>query len=219
MPRDTYTKTGEEVATDVKRIFGDEALVELKNSDIIRWINAAQREIASSHEVIRGSATTNVVAGQTLYALPANSPVRLIQGIHFEGTPLAPVSFQSAQETILADDPDREAKGDPKLWYEWNGDLYIYPAADRDITAGLTLYYIGEPSSIVELADALQVPDRFYNQVVDYVLSQAYRLDENWQAMSMQDQRFRESMDRHLAKEAVVSTEYYPTKTILPEDW
>jgi hypothetical protein len=219
MPRDTYTRTGDEVASEVKRIFGDEALVELKNTDLIRWINAAQREIAMSHEVIRGSASSDVTAEQTLYALPGNSPVRLIQGIHFEGRPLAPVSFQAAQETILKDDPDREAKGDPKIWYEWDGDIYIYPASDRDITGGLTLYYIGEPGNIVALEDALQVPDRFYNQIIDYVLGQAYRLDENWQAMSMQDQRFRESMDRHLAKETIVDVNYYPTKTVLPEDY
>ena len=63
MPRDYYTRTGDDVATDVKRIFGDEALVELKNTDLLRWTNAAQREIASSHTVLKGKASHNLVEG------------------------------------------------------------------------------------------------------------------------------------------------------------
>ena len=59
---------------------------------------------------------------------------------------------------------------------------------------------------------------RFYNQIVDYVLAQAYRLDENWQATAYQDARFRDSMNRHLAKEDIVDSQFYPTKVVLPED-
>ena len=80
------------------------------------------------------------------------------------------------------------------------------------------MFYIGYPTNITALTDALQVPDRFYNQIVDYVLGQAYRLDENWQASQYQDQRFRDSMNRHLAKENTIDSNYYPTKVVLPED-
>lgn len=218
MPRESYTRTGDEVALDVKRIFGDEALVELKGSDLLRWVNAAQREIASSHKALKGTATHTLAQGQTLFVIPSNSPVYQIEGVHVEGKPLEPVSFQMAQETILKDDPDREASGEPKIWYEWDGDLYIYPASDKELENGLTLYFTSYPTNLVSLAEALKVPDRFYNQVVDYVLAQAYRLDENWQATAYQDARFRDSMNRHLAQEDIVSNQYYPTKTVLPED-
>lgn len=218
MPRETYTRTGDEVALDVKRIFGDEALIELKSADLLRWTNAAQREVASSHKVLKGTATNNLVAGQTLYEIPTNSPVYQLQGVHVEGKPLKATSFQSAQETILQDDPDLTASGEPKIWYEWDGDLYIYPASDKDVTGGLVLFYIAYPQNLTQLSDPLQVPDRFYNQIVDYVLAQAYRLDENWQATAYQDQRFRDSMNRHLAQEDIVDSQFYPTKVVLPED-
>ena len=218
MPRESYTRTANEVADDVKRIFGDEALVELKNTDLLRWINAAQREIASSNQTMKGSASSSVVKGQTLYSLPGNSPVYQIQGIHYKGTPLKPISFQAAQESINSDDPDMEATGDPKIWYEWDGDIYIYPSANEDGVDALTLYYIAYPQNLTTLTETLQVPDRFYNQVTDYVLGQAYRLDENWQATSYQDQRFRDSMNRHQTQENVVDVNFYPTKVVLPED-
>lgn len=218
MPRESYTRTANEVAEDVKRIFGDEALVELKSVDLLRWINAAQREIATSNQSLKGSATSDIVKGQTLYALPSNSPVYQIQGIHYKGVPLKAITFQSAQETINPDDPEMEATGDPKVWYEWDGDIYIYPSANEDGVGALTLYYIAYPQNLTALTENLQVPDRFYNQVMDYVLGQAYRLDENWQAMSYQDQRFRDSMNRHMTQENVVDVNFYPTKIVLPED-
>jgi hypothetical protein len=217
MPRETYTRTANEVAEDVKRIFGDESLVELKNNDLIRWISAAEREVASSHEVIKGSVSHDVAAGVNAFTnLP--SIIHQIQAIHYDGTPLKPVSFQSAQETIVSNDPDIAAEGEPKIWYEWDGDIFVYPTPDKDLVDGLKLFYIGFPEPIVLLTDSLHVPDRFYNQIVDYVLGQAYRLDENWQASSYQDQRFRDSMNRQLAKENVIESNFYATKVVLPED-
>lgn len=218
MPRDLYTRTADEVAVDVKRIFGDEALVELKSSDLLRWVNAAQREVASSHKALRGRAFHDLVAGQSLYEIPSNSPVSQIQGVHVEGKPLRGVSFQSAQESILQDDPELKSEGEPKIWYEWDGDLYIYPASDKSLDDGMELFYIAYPQNLTSLSQSLQVPDRFYNQIVDYVLAQAYRLDENWQATAYQDARFRDSMNRHLAQEDLVDVQFYPTKVVLPED-
>lgn len=217
MPRETYTRTANDVAEDVKRIFGDESLVELKNSDLIRWIGAAQREVATSHETIKGTLSHDVIAGQNSYGnLP--SVVHQIQAINYDGTPLKPVTFQAAQETIVSNDPDMDATGDPKIWYEWDGDIFVYPSPNETKTSALTVFYQGYPTNVTTLTETLQVPDRFYNQIVDYVLGQAYRLDENWQASQYQDQRFRDSMNRHLAKENIVDSNYYPTKVVLPED-
>jgi len=218
MPRDYYTKTGDDVATDVKRIFGDEALVELKNTDLLRWTNAAQREISSSHTVLKGKASHNLVAEQTLYTLPLGSPVAQVKGVHVEGKPLKAVAFQEAQEQILREDPELKSLGAPRMWYEWDGDLYIYPAPPESKTNGLEIFYLAYPANLAALSETLKVPDRFYNQIVDYVLAQAYRLDENWQATAYQDARFRDSMNRHLAKEDIVDSQFYPTKVVLPED-
>jgi hypothetical protein len=177
-----------------------------------------QREIASSNKVLKASATRDVVAGQRLYVIPPEIPIYQIQALFVDGLPVKPMSFQMAQEMIQSDDPSIKYIGQPKVWYEWDGDLYIYPAAEKDITAGLTIYYIQQPTDLAILADALQVPDRFFNQIVDYVLSQAYRLDENWQATQYQDARFRDSMNRIAGQEDIVDQEYYPMKTVLTED-
>lgn len=218
MPRETYTRTVQQVATEVTRIFGDDSLIEITNSDLLRWINMAQTEIASSNKTIKASATRDIVANQTLYIIPSNIPMYQVQAMFIEDAPIKPVSFQAAQEIIQSDNPDIKYIGQPKIWYEWDNDLYIYPAPEKDIPGGLTIYYIGAPSQLTSMEDVLNIPDRFYNQVVDYVLSQAYRLDENWQATQYQDARFRDSMNRIAGQEDIVDQEAYPVKTVLEED-
>jgi hypothetical protein len=218
MPKETYTRTGQEVATEVTRIFGDDSLIEITNADLLRWINMAQREIASANKTIKSSATRDIVANQTLYIIPSNIPIFQIQALFVNGLPVKPVSFQMAQEMIQSDDPSLKYIGQPKIWYEWDGDIYIHPAPEKDIVDGLVIYYIQQPDDIALLADTLQVPDRFYNQIVDYVLGQAYRLDENWQATQYQDARFRDSMNRIVGQEDIIDQQYYPSKTVLSED-
>jgi hypothetical protein len=218
MPRETYTRTGQEVANEVVRIFGDDSLIEITNVDLLRWINMAQREIAAANKTIKASATRNIVAGQKLYVIPSNIPIYQIQALFVDGIPLRPTSFQAAQEMIQSDDPNVIFIGQPKIWYEWDGDLYIYPAPEKDITDGLSIYYIQQPNDLANLAATLQVPDRFYNQIVDYVLGQAYRLDENWQGTQYQDARFRDSMNRIVGQEDTVDQQFYPMKTVLSED-
>jgi hypothetical protein len=218
VPRETYTRTVQQVATEVTRIFGDDSLIEITNADLLRWVNMAQAEIASVNKTIKASATRDVTAAQTLYVIPSEIPIYQIQALMIDGVPLKPVSFQAAQEIIQSDDPKVKYIGQPKIWYEWDNDIYIFPAAEKDITAGLTIYYIGVPGQLTSMDSTLSVPDRFYNQTVDYVLSQAYRLDENWQATQYQDARFRDSMNRIAGQEDIVDQQAYPVKTVLEED-
>lgn len=218
MPRETYTRTVQQVATEVTRIFGDDSLIEITNADLLRWVNMAQAEIASSNKTIKASATRDVTAGQTLYVIPDNIAIYQIQALFVDGVPVKPVSFQAAQEIIQSDDPNVKYIGQPKIWYEWDNDLYIFPAPEKDIAGGLTIYYIGVPSQLTSMDSLLSIPDRFYNQAVDYVLSQAYRLDENWQATQYQDARFRDSMNRIAGQEDIVDQQSYPVKTVLEED-
>jgi len=89
MPRETYTRTGQEVANEVVRIFGDDSLIEITNVDLLRWINMAQREIAAANKTIKASATRNIVAGQKLYVIPSNIPIYQIQALFVDGIPLS----------------------------------------------------------------------------------------------------------------------------------
>ncbi len=63
------TYTGTDVATDIKRIFGDEAGVQITDSDIIRWIDVGQLEILKNTQILKATSTSDLIAGQVVYSL------------------------------------------------------------------------------------------------------------------------------------------------------
>src|SRR5215471_12265797 len=160
MGLNTTTKTVQDVVSDTRRTFGDEASVQISDDDILRWINTAQREILISNRILKAIGTTDVVGGQSEYNLSDLSIVT-IQSIHWNGRKLEWRSFQDAEEYIMSTDPQKTYISDPILWYEWGGIINLYPVPQSNLTAGLKIYYIKEPPTAV-IDGPLIVPDAYY---------------------------------------------------------
>ena len=55
MPVERKTKTVQDVLLSVKRQFGDESGVQVTDSDIVRWVDDAQREISMNNPEINAA--------------------------------------------------------------------------------------------------------------------------------------------------------------------
>src|SRR5574339_1322631 len=189
----TYHAT--DVLEYVKRQFGDEAAVQITEADVIRWINSGQEEIFRRSEPIKTTSTADIVAGQSVYAFPAD--VMRVQTLLFNGVPLRQLSSQEAEEYILDEDPQRTASGSAIIWYEWGGTFTVYPTPDQNATGGLTIQYIRKPVRILSATDLLSIPDAYFNRLVEYILQQAYELDENFQAAELKGAQFTQNLDSY----------------------
>ena len=211
------TKTVQDVITDVKRTFGDEAAIQITDTDIIRWTNAAQREILIQNRILRATGTTDIVANQSEYTL-SGLDVVAIQSIHYDGRRIDPMSFQEAEEYINSGDPKKTQSSASMIWYEWGGVINLYPVPDTDIPAGLTIYYIKEPPAVTDVGDVLSVPNSYYENVVQFVMSKAYELDEDTENSNFKLGQFKERLDMLAEQESQPSQYTYPRITVMPED-
>jgi hypothetical protein len=214
MPSFTATHTAQEVADYVKRQFGDESGVQVTDTDIIRWINSAARDIASQKEPFKSIATAGLIANQTQYTWPAN--ILQVQALRVNSKPTKRMSFQDAEQYITEQDPNGTATGDPIVWYEYGGQFFLYPKPDKSSNAGIQIFYIPAPTMIDALSDTLTVPDVYFNAVLDHVLAQAYEMDENFEASQMKAASF----TNYMGDDSDGDVEYnvYPTITVLSED-
>ncbi len=212
----TTTKTAQDITRDVKRIFGDEANVQISDDDIVRWINGAQREILVSNKILKTIGTTDTVANQAEYTL-TGLDIATIQSIHFKGTRLEWRSFQDAEEYIMSTDPQKTAIADPTMWYEWGGVINLYPVPQYSETGSLKIYYIKDPREIT-INDTLTVPDRYYRSVLQYCLAQAYELDEDPENSNFKLQQFSERLDILSNEQNTPEIDTYPRITVLAED-
>lgn len=215
MPSFTATHTAQEIADYVKRQFGDESGVQVTDADIIRWINTAARDIFKQKEPLKTIGTAALVAGQSQYTWPSN--ILQVQSLRVNNRPLKMMSFQDAENFIFDQDPDGIASGQPTIWYEYGGQFFLYPKPDRAAASGIQIYYIPAPTMIDALSDVLTVPDQYFNAVQHHVLSQAYELDENFEAAQMKAVSFANEMGEENS-DGSVEPDTYPTITILPED-
>lgn len=208
------TKTFAQLALDIKRTFGDEAGVQLDNTDIARWANAAQQEIVTSNKAIKAKSTTPTIIGTNTYLFPSIK-IQQIESLHYDNSPLPGLPFAEAEAYIIASDPNQEQSGTPLLWYEWAGSITLWPKPDA--VKNLTIYYTAYPEELTgDTTQLLGVPDKFYNAIVDYILSKAYEMDEDGQAAQAAEQRFRASLESQMEDERQGAHMTYP---VIIETW
>lgn len=207
--------TVDDVLKYVKRQFGDEAAIQISDEDIIRWINSGQGEIFRRTEPIKSSMQADLVAAQGVYTFPVD--VMRVQSLLVNSIPVEQLSSQEAEEYILRADPTRTVTGQPTIWYEWGGTFTFYPTPDYTVASGITIQYIKRPAIVNEANDSLSIPDAYFNRLIEYVMQQAYELDENFTASEMKGAQFSQNLDAYGNRENVTDNTY-PTITVLEED-
>jgi hypothetical protein len=219
MPAEEFSYTGDDVAFRVRSSFGDFSGAQLNDAAILSWINDGQREIVNSNTLLRATKYSNIVAGQQDYTFPEDK-VLAIEAVYIEGYPIDNVSPQAAREYILKLDPTKILTADrPEIWYERAGVITFYPVPQKNITNGLKLEYVKMPSNLTALNNALSIPDRYFNELVNYTISQALEADENYEAASYKFQQFRSGLDRLNLKDNLSQIDLYQQIMPDPDDY
>lgn len=210
------TRTVGDVMTAVKRQFGDESGVQLEDSDIVMWINDAQEEINGRNSILTAKASGSSVAGTGDYTFASIIPtakIHKINAIHYDGVRLPNMSFAEAEERVLAADPQRTQSGDPLLWYEWAGTMTLWPTPNA--AKNIDIYFIAKPDRVNSTPSTLlSIPDKYYRDVVRYVLQQAYEMDEDWAASQAKAQQFNDSVGGMGEEERTAQNMTYETITV-----
>ena len=219
MSLETFTLKGVDVSIRVKSQFGDLSGAQVSDDAILRWINDAQREIVNSNFLLRDTKYTDIVAGQHDYPYP-DDKVLAIEAVYIDGMPIEAVSIQQAREFALTRDPGFARSDDTAaVWYERAGVITIYPKPAKSITNGLKIEYLKNPVSLAQMTDNLSVPDRYFNELVNYVIAQAMEMDENYSAATYKLSQFRDGLSRIAYRDNMNQTDLYYTITPDPEDY
>lgn len=207
----------QDVATRVKRTFGDDAGVQVTDDDIIRWINDAQLEISVANEdLLETVGTADIIANQADYSMPAD--INQLRSLMYDNMRIKYLSFNEFNEYLDGfKDPTNYGSGIPQVFMIYGSTVTLFPAPNQSITGGLRIYYAKHPALVANLADTLGVPTRYHNTIVDYCLKMAYEMDENPEMSQMKEGQFASSVQK-LKSQEKSTQEYYPRITTLPED-
>jgi hypothetical protein len=214
MPILASTRNLQDVADAVKRQFGDESGAQITDTDIMRWANQGQLELARKTKYSKTTTTTASVANQTQYSLPGVNIIS-IESVMYDNVPLEQRSFSNVQELLLkTEDPTGNSRTTPSLWYEYDDSIFLYPVPKID-GKSIVLFCTVQPPTLTSMFDTLSIPDTHYTTLIDYALQQAYELDDDWNGSRVKQAQ----VDTALADmDMEASEKYYPTITIMAED-
>ena len=221
MPAETFTYTTFDVYERVCSLFGDTSGAQITDQMTLRWINDGQQEIVNNNPILKKTKYSNIVADQSEYTFPTDA-VQYIEAVYVDGRPIRAMTPLAFREFILDDDPTRAAEAKyPEVWYERNGILTFYPTPDTAFTNGLKLEYVEQPTKkvLISTSEVLSVPDRYLNELVNYVMTQALELDENYTGAELKRSQFREGLDRQSLHENIVQIAAYPQVLADPDDY
>lgn len=211
-----------DVITRVKRIFGDEAGVQITDQDIIRWINDGQEEIVVANEgLMETVAQTSIAENQMEFDVPADMSV--LRSLKYKGYRLKYMSVAEFNEYIdgysAAPGISPYGPGIPEIFTVFANKITVFPKPLPPVEVNnITIFYMRHPTTVTQTADPLSVPVQYHKAIVDYCLQQAYELDEDVQKASFKKGEFDEKMMKLNDRNKWISQEYYPRITTLPED-
>lgn len=212
----TGSLTVAEIATRVKRQFGDEAGAQITDADIIRWVNDAMKDIAFNNDLLQVKATSDVMAGQSEYRIPLD--VLTLRTCKYKGRILKAMTIQEADEYIDGHDSAPEPTGTPERYWIWANTINLYPAPTTTEPGVLMLYYTRQPVAVATTASIPEVPPNYHNRIVEYCLAQAYELDADWASYQGKMQMFQQGIDRLKDRETWQNTDVYPSITMSADE-
>jgi hypothetical protein len=207
-----------DIRTRCQRIFGDDANIQLLDSDVISWINDAQRQIAVQTELLQVRAVTDVVAGVMDYDKPSN--ILNLRSVRNNGIKLQGLSLAEADDQFpLYDQTANQETGQPLFYWSWGTHLSIYPVPTASQSGGLTMLYTRQPVPVVLLTDVPELPEMYHDQIISYVLKTAYEMDDDIQSATYRGTIFTTQMSITQEHEDRVNEEAYPVLGIRMEDY
>lgn len=220
MPLSPATMTVQNVLDATKRLFGDESGAQLTDTDIIRWINEGQLEIARKNKYNRTTTTTPTVINQANYSL-AGVNIMSIETLTYNDYPVENQSFEQVQEAYLknyaAVQLPSNVGGTPLVWYEYGDSIYLWPPPT---VAGdvIKLFVCTYPTKLTSATDSLSIPDIYYDSLLSFVRSRAYEMDDDLQSSQVILSRYKESTDAIASVAKGIDNSSYPSITVLMDD-
>jgi hypothetical protein len=215
MPIAPATHLVSDIITAAKRQFGDESGAQITDTDIIRWVNQGQLEIARKNKWNKTTATTPSVSGQSQYSFTGVNIIS-IEAVFYNEVPIDQRQFSEVQELILSKtNPAQTQSGVPILWYDWDDSVFLWPPPQAS-TDTIKLFCVLQPVLITTGSDTLSIPDVYYQSLLNYVMQQAYELDDDWNGSMVKQKQLTDDLNE--IEQDYGSERFYATITVMQED-
>lgn len=204
----------------LKRIFGDQAHIQLAENDLNSWMTAAQTEIAVAASLLQVKAAAsgtmpNMVLPADMLELHAVWWLNDVSVSSPFYQPLKFMSFADAQAT--ANDNGGSGALVPHSYWIFGETLTFVPYIPG-VTGQVQLFYTRQPTPITGIQRDFDIPITYHERILEFCLKQAYEMDENYEASAFKTTEFKDNLGEQIDQDAWAQHATYPTISVRPED-
>lgn len=211
------TRTCVQVRNDVIGILGDSGQVIMTDARLLPWINQAQMDIARKTDCIQATTSWNSVVAQGAYALPA--AFLKADRVTYDNVPLLKTTIREIDTYNPARDTGTNT-GAPEYFYIYGGNLYLEPFPQAAGTNNIDMQYIKSPALLTAVgSDNLEIPDKFYDDVVRYVIMRAREYTEQFEVAGRMQQELDSRMQEVKFDVDNVNSDTYPSIRDYDTEW
>lgn len=160
------------------------------DSELYRYIWAAQMDLARFAWVIERVYTTTTVASQQEYAFPTNTIA--IKRVTYDGIKLVPITFRE-DDSLTLSNQTTTATGAAQYYAIWNETIYLRPIPNDAKT--LKIWSYSEPQE-VSATSTLEVPTRYHLDLADFLNWKMAAKDQNYEAANYWRDAWRERVEQ-----------------------
>ena len=205
-----------DIVKRVRRQFGDDFKGRFGDSDVFRWINDCQREVAVDNKLLQKNVTQALTGGTPKYNIPAD--MLKLHSVTYNGSPMQGYQLKEFQDQF--EDADAVHTGVPQSFTVWAGQLWFWPyPPPGDNTHSVVIFYTRFPVDVTTLSSAIDLPLMYHNRVVEYCMAQAMELDEDREGYALKMQEFKVGVQNTKDDSEFLTQDAYPGIQVSPDDW
>ena len=208
-----------DVIASARRQIGDDFESRFSDADFYRWINAAQREISLSNNLLQKIAYVPLVGGQSQYTLSTiASDIRLLHSVTYNSVPILGMGLKEFLDNTR--DADSTVTGGPVSFTVFAGKLWLFPYPPTGVDdQEIQLFYTRVPTDVDAGADSLDLPLDYHNRVLEYCLAHANEMDEDREGYALKMQEFTVGVQNTQDETDWVNRDAYPTISVDPDSY
>lgn len=162
-----------EIQTAVQRQFGDDTEAQITLTDITRWANEAQLQIARKTDTLLETVIIPTVIGTSEYALPVD--FLRVDRVLYDGK----VIYKTTSQDLDALNPSRNVTpvptGVPTRFIVKRKKIVLYPAPDS--VKNVSVDIVTRPATLAVAGDIPEIPVELHPDIIRFCLARAYELD------------------------------------------
>lgn len=199
-----------DIISRVKTTFGDEAGVQVTDAKIYNWLTDAVREAgAQDANLLQSIASGTVSSSSNKIAWPTD--LLTFQALYIEDKKVPYFTVQQLDQAGINWYNQDQIRGTPIAWTRMGADIYVFPLPDK--TLNYRILYSKNPVAITSSSSPIDLPDYYFNYLVDFCLMRAYEMDEDWEAVAAKAGIVQSTLDGNSMRNNHFGKDYFPTVT------